>query len=132
MPRALHARAVHAAGYAIPGAPWHRLYFFPDPHGHGALRDGPAVPTAWPGAGIFAPAVIADCGPLRPPRPSAGACSTLTPPVLSPSSVGDEYESPRCMFDWRIPLVWISTGLGCGSSFAAIGSITGASGSGSG
>src|SRR6185312_6940501 len=62
------------------GAPWQRLYFLPEPHGHGAFRDGPPALTDWPGAGIFAPAFIADCGPtIRAPpcgpagRPPLGA-----------------------------------------------------------
>ena len=50
------------AGQAA-GAPWQRLYFLPEPHGHGALRDGPLPPTTWPGAGIRAPADMGDCGP---------------------------------------------------------------------
>src|SRR5262245_14797296 len=75
------ARAALANACQVPvGAPWQRLYFLPDPHGHGALRDGPPPPTTCPGAGIFAPALRADCGPVERvgsstrPSPSAGAC----------------------------------------------------------
>src|SRR5687768_6235854 len=41
--------------HAPPGPPWQRLYFLPEPHGHGALRDGPLLATAWPGEGLRAP-----------------------------------------------------------------------------
>src|SRR6185369_17523426 len=40
---------------APPGAPWQRLYFLPEPQGHGALRLGPLLETAWPGEGLRAP-----------------------------------------------------------------------------
>ena len=78
------------------GAPWQRLYFLPEPHGHGALRDGPPVPTAWPGAGIRAPAA-GDCGPTRGPAATAETerrrlldhRATALP--AAPSIAGDEY-----------------------------------------
>jgi hypothetical protein len=66
------------------GAPWQRLYFFPEPQGHNSLRDG-ADPTAWPAAGRL----LATCAPGEPgdpapgrgadrplPRKAAGVCSS--------------------------------------------------------
>src|SRR6185369_13218710 len=39
------------------GSPWQRLYFLPEPHGHGAFRDGPPVLT-WPVSGSTVPLVV--------------------------------------------------------------------------
>src|SRR5690606_39975059 len=111
-----HGKVGRLTDQAPVGAPWQRLYFFPEPHGQGALREGPE-PTACPGAGrrlaawapgelaaALAPALppadrapvawpAADLSPEPLPMPSAGADSrTMTPPPVpaAPSIAGAE------------------------------------------
>src|SRR5690606_15921425 len=62
-----------------PGAPWHRLYFLPEPQWHGALRLG--APDAWRWFGLAClagGAVVA----LRGPAALALLAATLALPLL--------------------------------------------------
>src|SRR5262245_22474572 len=89
--RTLGSRAADQA----PGrAPWQRLYFLPEPHGHSSLRPG-SEPTTWPADGRL----LAACPPGlaatargwlplaagRPPAPrSAGGGASCTITGVSP------------------------------------------------
>src|SRR5689334_10458398 len=77
------------AGQAL-GAPWQRLYFLPEPHGQGPLREG-SLPVTCPGAGRR----FAACSPGELPRPTmpaplpSRALATAEPPTRDPARGAD-------------------------------------------
>src|ERR671936_406622 len=96
-------------GRASPQAPWHFLYFLPEPHQHGSLRPIfsrsllTRVPCG-PGGAVAAPA------PSPPPSPGIASEATAPGPAAAPAAAAPA----ACLIaeGWSGPPPWYSSSPG--------------------